>query len=279
MFQRSAQDFTSCDTIFYQGANSTQTQVMHYSGSQMVKATTGELLWCTGRNDLKPLKVIFNLHIGPEIADVNLYPYAAYYDYINPFKWMYTATSWAKNYLTGVHIEPAKNPSPQSVFFHSPNLANMSYGQRSDIESHYKKYLSWKDSKTNDGLVLYGVSRGTAATFNAYATYQYPEVKLVILEGAIDSMENIVKSHTRSWLKYEGLANRAYEGLQSTLGFMNRHGLFGYKRDGESPLQLVDQFPENTPVVFITSKKDTVVPPENTKNIATLLNQRGKNDV
>lgn len=271
--------YTTCDTIFYQGANSTQTQVMHYSGSQIIRATTGEFLCCHGRNNLKPLNVIFNLHIGEEIADVNLTPYAAYYDYLNPFKWLYTAVSWTKNYATGVHIHPAKNPLPESVIFHSPNLANMSYGQRSDIESHQRKYLSWKENKKNDGLILYGVSRGTAATFNAYATYQYPEVKLVILEGAIDSMENILKSLARRLLRYESVANLTYEGLQTTVAFLNRNGLFGYKREGESPLSLVDQFPENTPVVFITSKKDTIVPPENTKNIATVLNQRGKNDV
>jgi hypothetical protein len=32
-------------------------------------ATTGEIMWSEGRNKFTPLKVIYNLHIGTEIAD------------------------------------------------------------------------------------------------------------------------------------------------------------------------------------------------------------------
>ena len=48
---------------------------------------------------------------------------------------------------------------------------------------------------------------------------------------------------------------------------------------GISPLKLVNNFPANVPVVFITSEKDTIVFPENTQNIANALFQRGLNDV
>lgn len=270
--------FTSFDAIYYQGANSTQTQLLNYT-DQVVMASTGEMMWSEGRNNLKPLRIISNVHVGPEIADVNLQPYATTFDYINPLKWVFTAGAWSRNYYYGVKIQTASNPTQESVAYHSPIFPQMSYGQKSDIESHYKKYLSWKENKTNDNLILMGVSRGTAATFCAFATYKYPEVKLVILEGAIDSMENVMKNMAKHYLGNDRLASLWVSGVRSAVSFLSRNGMFGYKDDGASPLSLVENFPENIPVVFITSKIDTTVVPQSTMNIATALNNRGKNDV
>ncbi|STY28349.1 Uncharacterised protein [Legionella wadsworthii] len=272
------QIFTPFDAIYYQGANSTQTQLLNYT-DQIVEASTGEMMWSEGRNNLKPLRIISNVHVGPEIADVNLQPYATTLDYINPLKWVFTAGAWSRNYYYGVKIQPASNPTKESVAYHSPIFPQMSYGQKSDIESHHKKYLSWKENKTNDDLVLMGVSRGTAATFCAFATYKYPEVKLVILEGAIDSMENVMKNMAKHYVGNDRVANLWVSGVRSAVTFLSRNGMFGYKNDGASPLSLVENFPENIPVVFITSKIDTTVVPQSTRNIASALNNRGKNDV
>lgn len=272
--------YQECDTIFYQGANSSQTQAMHYTGGQKIVATTGEIMWSEGRNNLKPLNVIYNLHIGPEILDVNLHPFTSYYDYLNPVKFVYSCLARAKNYFGGVQILPATNASADSVLFHAPNLAEMSYGQTSDIISHHNKYEAWqKREDKKDGIILYGASRGTAATFCAFSKYHYPEVRLVVLEGAIDSMENVVRRISSNIFRYESISNSMVEYLNSGVSYLNRHKLFGYKRDGESPLKMLNDFPENVPVVFITSRIDNVVPMQNTENIATRLAERGKNDV
>lgn len=277
--QTRVDEYIACDTIYYPGANCTQTQMMHYMGDRTVKATTGETMSCSGKNNLKPLNVIYHPFIGAEIADVNLKPYATCWNYFNPLLRVYTNISWAKNYCSGIHVQPSENPSPESVAFHGPNLSKMSYGQTSDIESHHKKYQLWQQNKTNDSLILYGVSRGTAATSAAFSIYQYPEVKLVILEGAVDSMDNVITSIMRHRLHFDRLVNAAIAGVRSTVDWLNRHGMFGYNKDDYSPLGVLDQFPANVPVVYITSEKDTVVYPENTRNIATRLAQRGKNDV
>lgn len=51
-----------------------------------------------------------------------------------------------------------------------------------------------------------------------------------------------------------------------------------YNKEGPSPLQAVETFPENIPVVFITSKADGIVPCENTEKIAKALEKKQKND-
>lgn len=269
-----------CDTLFYQGANTSQTQALRYTGDQKIVATTGEIMWAEGKNQLKPLKAIYHLHIGTEISDVNLKPYLSYVDYINPIKHMYSCISSVKNYLGGVNILPAINGSIESVRFHTPNLSEMSYGQTSDILSHHNKYKTWlKREDKKEGIILWGVSRGTAATFCAFAKYHYPEVKLVVLEGAIDSMENVIKSMAQNTFKSENIANSVVKCLDNTVAYLHEYGLFGYRRDDVSPIECVNNFPENIPVVFITSKMDNVVSPANTENIAVKLAERGKNDV
>lgn len=275
--QTRADEYIACDTIFYQGTTSTQRQAMHYNGGQPCRATTGELMWCPGKNNLKPLNVIYNLYIGTEIADVNLKP--RFIDYINPVTHAGLTYTWVKNYLDGVKIMPAITPTGESLNSHLPVLSQMSFGQTSDIESHYKKYLHWKQNKKHDSLIMYGVSRGTAATFAALSTHDYPEVKLVILEGAIDSMENVMRNFINHFVGNEQKTNERLEQLKFWVDYLNQHGLFGYSNKGVSPLSLLDKFPKDVPVVFVTSARDIVVSPKNTKNIAGLLAARGQNDV
>lgn len=248
-----------CDTIFYQGMNNSQVQALKYVGSQKIRATTGEIMWCTGKNNLPPLNVIYNLHIGEEIADVNLQPFHSYVNFFNPITVMGVFISSVSNWLNGFHFLQGENQSSASVMYHAPVLSNISIGQESDIESHKKKYQSWLRKKDkSDGLILYGVSRGTAATFCALSQQKYPEVKLVILEGAIDSVSNILGQ--RPLARFPSLFTQ-------------------HMPDGVSPLKCLADYPECVPTVFITSEIDSEVPCKNTENIAQALASRGKNDV
>lgn len=265
----------SCDTLFYQGMNTSQTQALKYTGSIKITATTGELMWCEGRNNLLPLNVISRLHIGEEIADVNLQPFSTYSSMFNPVNWLGVAITGLSNWLNGIQFATTAGYGDPSVVYHAPVLSNVSIGQETDIESHRKKYQSWLQREDRqDSLVLYGVSRGTATTFCAFAKEKYPEVKLVILEGAIDSVENILPKRVAKKCCTEFLTNKTASLLRSGLSFFT-----SYRTDGISPLSCLDDYPENVPTVFITSAIDTEVPRENTENIAHALAERGKNDV
>lgn len=251
--------FEKCDTLYYQGMNNSQVQALKYIGNQRVSATTGELMWCTGRNNFLPINVINNLFIGEEIADVNLRTFNSYFDFFNPIHVMGVFISWLSNRLNGFQFSPPEKPNSETVRYHAPIISNITIGQKTDIESHKRKYQRWqqKEDKTK-GLILFGVSRGTAATFCALSQEKYPEVRLVILEGAIDSIDNVLK--TRPFARVTSFFTQ-------------------YVPNGISPLQCVNHYPENVPTVFITSEIDTTVPCENTVNIAQTLAGRGKNDV
>ena len=141
------------------------------------------------------------------------------------------------------------------------------------------KYDYWNAREDKaDGLILWGVSRGTAATFCALAEHQYDNVKLVILEGAIDSIPNVLRNWITPFVSEERTQN-IMRGVNSAFSFFYQHGFMKFNPEGSSPLKSVEDFPEGIPVIFITSKLDTEVTCSNTENIAQSLVAKGKNDV
>lgn len=252
----------ACDTIFYQGLGGSQVQVTKYCGDRMVKASTGEFMWSDGRINLNPLKknlrplnVIYKPFIGPEIADVNLNPFDSVLSHFDPLKLVASYINFGRALYYGYHFSR----------IHTHHLGKISIGQETDISSHRNKHDAWLEQKDRSShLILWGVSRGTATTFCAMAkdNEKYKDVKLVILEGAIDSVENILQNRRFGSVQKRGL------------------NLFtAYRSDGISPLSCVNEFPADIPVVFITSEIDKVVPCTNTQKIANALAERGKNDV
>lgn len=271
----------ACDTLFYQGMGCSQTHVTNYVGTQKVVATTGEYMWCKGRNGLMPIEVIYGPHIGAEIEDVNLNPFPSYFSYLNPIKVVGAAATWAiHKYYCRYEFAPGENKTQHTVAYHAPVFSAFSIGQETDIRSHRKKYDTWlQKPERSNGLILWGVSRGTAATFCAYTKFKYPEVKLVVLEGAIDSIPEVIYQRALHDLKFQFLAKGATSVINTAFSLFNKLKMTSYSTQGPSPLQCVADFPEGTPVIFITSKADTLVPPSNTERLAQALADRGKNDV
>ena len=167
----------------------------------------------TGRNGLKSIDVIFNPFMGPEIKDVNLDPFESVIDYFNPYKLISAGVTRLQNVQNGVvfgdPLKSAKNSKTMypdagaSVKYHSLDLNRLNVGQQLDIDSHYEKvykYNCYNEFKPSN-LILYGVSRGTSATFCAMAQYNYANVKLVILEGAIDSLDSVISGRVENYIR------------------------------------------------------------------------------
>ncbi len=267
-----------CNTLFFQGNGSSQTQLTKYTGGRKTLATTGEYMWCTGRNNLPALDVIYHPIMGKsDIADVDLDPFRSIFSFFNPIKVTAAVVTSYQNQANGIQISDTPSLKEKTIAYHSINLSEYSLGQSSDMESHYDKYKHWlaltgEDKK--DGLILWGVSRGTAATFCALTNPeykdQYKNIKLVVLEGAVDSISNVIGKRF----------GRAAPLAAQTLNFFHQHKIIKYDNEnGPTPLNTVHNFPENIPVVFITSKIDTIVPPENTRHIAWELAKQKKNDI
>lgn len=259
-------------TIFYQGILNSQAQLTKYIGTRTMQASSGQTMSCAGLHHLKPIDVLINPFIGKEIRDVNTRVFQhGLTSYLNPLNILSSCVTKFANWYQGIEIRDQENAPKKNLKedlkTYGLNISQISLGQETDIESHYDKYKLWKQAfPDNNNLILWGVSRGAATTFNAIAKYKYPEVKLVVLEGCYNTFKDVLK--------------RRY--LLSPLTSLFNLGLnlfTHYHNDGPSPTKSVKDFPAHVPVVFITSKKDTLVPATSTTKLANSLAARQQNDV
>ncbi|MBA3660585.1 MAG: hypothetical protein H0W64_02560 [Gammaproteobacteria bacterium] len=256
-------------SLFFPALFNSEYQGAKYT-SNKYRTTSGQLVSCEWR-DLKPIDILLDSYDSVEIKNANPTTYQHYYSYLNPVQFITSAASRLVNWCQGIKVQADSMPpasAPEALKAMAYNIYQTSLGQETDMESHYAKYqaLIKLHPDPDYKIILFGPSRGAATTINAFAKYKYDNVHLVILEGCFSSVEEVianwVPSHTASQL------------LGRALGMFTQ-----YHNDGPSPAKSVLSFPENIPVVFITSKKDRIVPCASTEKLAYELNAKGKNDV
>lgn len=256
-------------TIYYQGMLSTQAQCAKYCGPQGMRATTGEKITCPGS-----IELIHAPFIGREISEIALKndkDRRWYY----PFSVLNTAqklVGMLGDQRANLVIECDRNDGDEqiSVAEYATNISKMNFGQEGDIAEHQSKMALCEKQFPGAAKILWGVSRGAATTFNAFARYHYQNVKLVVLEGCFDTVYHAISSRIPKLMnkfKFHELYHRLVARATA------------YRPDGISPLASVDGFPEGIPVVFITSEVDRKVAKECTLNLVAHLANRGKNDV
>jgi hypothetical protein len=258
-------------TIYYQGVNASQTQVSKYTGARGFTATTGEHVVCRLGFD-----VIENAFIGKELDEVQLKCVTAkrpsrvsefFHHPINLIEQWFNTTF--ENKMFGIIIDNAPKDLQYTVVAHTVCIGRMSMGQEFDLAEHKIRYDLCLDHYPDSDIILFGVSRGAATTFNACACnkYDFNKVKLVVLESCFDS----VSSAAHNSGLFLGL--KQFEKI-----FVNKlSSLTQFRDDGISPIKLIADFPEQVPVLFVTSKKDIIVPLTSVLNLVQGLQERGKN--
>ncbi|BDC34216.1 hypothetical protein Noda2021_01740 [Candidatus Dependentiae bacterium Noda2021] len=255
-------------TIFYQGILSSQVQAARYMGKEGFVATTGERVIC--RNGLN---LIQNVYIGAEIDEV--VPWRAH-EFKNSY-WksvkarFHKLISRAANDRDGIEIIP--NEQGPSLQAHIIDLKKVNLAQQNDLANHKLKYDLCVQDYPHDSKILFGVSRGAATTFSAIAHNGYDTnlVKLVVLEGCFDSIDHLIKLRVPLLGWYKPTRKMLNKLLYSVFGDYNIHGI--------SPLSLVNEFPHDVPVLFVTSRKDKNVPMESASHLAHTLAATGHPNV
>jgi hypothetical protein len=260
-------------TVYYQGVNASQVQVSKYTGARGFRATTGEHVVCRRGFD-----VIENAFIGKELDEVQLkrvgsQKHAQVKEFFrHPIRVIEQCfNTITENKMFGITIDEAPGDLKYTVSAHTIHLGRMSMGQSRDIAEHKIRYDLCVEQCPHSDIILFGVSRGAATTFNACACNKYDmnKVKLVVLEGCFDSVSSA--AHNSSlFLGWKKLEKTFVKKLSS---------LTQFKDEGISPIKLIADFPEQVPVLFVTSKKDIIVPMASVLNLVQGLKKRGKNPV
>lgn len=242
-------------TIYFQGIFASHAQISKYTGTRGFVALTGEKVVYHQAPDIvccpysgKELDEVDLAPLGQEKQDSRLIAYLAKLCF--PASTIQKLVSLSKNNRWGMTAQGSTIGKTSTSF--SIDWRKCDFGQEGDVAEHKKKYDQCVHEYPDDDIILFGASRGAAATFNAAALngYDMRKVKFIMLESCYDSLPSVL----HEWYPRlrSGFLNSTLQRLLSVVT--------GYRVGGISPIALVDAFPEDVPVVFITSSIDTTVP-------------------
>jgi len=239
--------------LFYQGRNSTQVQAARYTGGQPIITTTGEVAQCTSSGVLTIPREHLWLH--KEIPEINL---------------EFSRKSWLiaplRHFFSGIYVRSMRSGEslgykplyetdhPGSVRYYSVNHNLASLCQETDKCAHKEKYDALMARAPGHAVVLYGVSRGAGATFSAT-----DKADLCILEGPPSSLRRIFKFYFTKIL-----GKLLYNKITAYLFLGGKHST----DKAQQPIGHVDTFPNNVPLVIVSSKRDWIVPHESSIRLA-----------
>lgn len=163
------------------------------------------------------------------------------------------------------------NPASADTIFNyifDPLRANI--GQAADVAALKAVFDRHVACYGDSQIVLFGDSRGAASVFNFVAQYK-PPVACCICEGIFDAMPHIF---THCWL-WSWKGNFIEDLLHKTLKFCSNE----YTDDGPFPIDFVEAFPRELPLLLVTSVVDRIVPIECTIRLYNALRSRGYSKV
>lgn len=265
-------DINQCKWLFYQGRDQSQVHAGLYIGNQVLISTTGEAF----RYDRPSIHTIprQSLWLYPEIKEVKMS--VRYGENNKPLsqnikEWYYNILTTIKGYFLGEavpqflqnHHDSYVTSYPQieqgSLAAYSIQRQHASLAQTTDKKAYDEKFTALKQYFPNSKIIAYGASRGASTTLNAIAEKKYP-VKLCIIESPFDDIEGVCKSLGISTWLYHQPSIRAW-----ILGHHNETS-----REAQ-PRGHVKNFPNDIPLVIISSQKDEIVTHENTIRLALRL--------
>lgn len=250
-------------TVFFQGMMASQIKAANYD-PKGVRATTGEYMKCPDANPLA-----YQPYIGKELDEIRLAgtPKHSWY---NPLRYVDTLQHylWGRQNQNYGYIVTGTKPGKRSVLTHAVDFFKLNFGQERDGVEFLNKIQRCKKQYPHANIVALGTSRGAMAIING--AKNTGDIKMVILEGCPDTVAHTMQLRAAWVLRKVGITSVLHYLLSCVTE---------YKTDGITPIKSVVSFPENIPVVVITSKADKNVPKECTDKLVELLKKRNKNPV
>lgn len=243
-------------TVFCHGLNAGPTQAAKLK-PEHISSITGEKISCT-----KGIDVLLGDITVPAMSEIVILPKKRSWSPLERY-YRLIANKIARKHSHEYGITVHANDHELTLNGHGKDLSKTVLGQEADIEKLQKAFDEHRERYPNDSYILYGCSRGAAATFTMVCLNKGKEslkkVKAVVLEGCFDSVPNLLQQ------RY---------GYAHPLAHLFITKKMSYKKDGLSPLAVVHNWPAEIPVLFVTSKSDKEVPIERTQALVCRLKQQ-----
>lgn len=172
-----------------------------------------------------------------------------------------------RQYGIKITANPASDKTIAGQWF---SLKRLNMGQVDDIALLQAAYDQHREKYPHTDIVLYGVSRGSAAAVNFLACHQPSQVKAVVLEGVFDDIPHLLK-HFGFSCKGRLVESISHAALNAVAG--------GYNKNGPFPSRSLDALPQNIPLLLVTSLKDWEVPYQCTFRLYRKLKEIGHEKV
>lgn len=156
--------------------------------------------------------------------------------------------------------------SKYSVVNYSFNLSQANLGQKKDIKALKKTYHKHLNKYPNKNIILYGDSRGAASTFNFIAKYKPANVKAAVLDGIYDNIDHCIKHFL-----YEDKSPETEKCMRSLVSTF----VWSYNSKGPFTIDIANIITDDIPLLFVTSLKDGLTPPQGAFNVYAKLKKRG----
>lgn len=157
----------------------------------------------------------------------------------------------------------AKN---DNIEYHSKKV---NLGQTLDMETLKGAYEQAKELLPHYGMVMFGVSRGAVTILNAVGSYQFQDLRAIIVESPFDRIKNVIKhlmhQYCLGWIPFS--KNIGCAIMQKKFPAINLEGIF--------PIQVVRNIPKELPILLIHSRKDKVIPPDCSRRLYMELVESG----
>jgi len=153
-------------------------------------------------------------------------------------------------------------------------IYHTSLGQKNEVEILVDQLYKTIGKHQKD-IVLVGVSRGAVAAFNMIGLYDLPQIKALVIESPFESPKTVLEHNLSKVSFFSKIAHFAKK-------------IMAYKEDGIQAIELVENIPQDLPILIIASKEDSRVPIESSillynrlvetdhSNIHLLILEKGK---
>jgi len=238
-------------TIFFQGNQAARLQATKYCGKEGLNVYVSNGQTERVFNPDSP-KLLYNLFHYQELNDIE-YGWSW-----NPFHWLFMLLHWIRQWQFNIY-------GTACVPHNKWSLVNISGGE--DITQCLLAIKACIKANPTRPLVLFGTSRGAATVISSLTRLSKEElthVAMVIAEAPFATVPSVLYE-IMPW------ASRTVPALLWLLQYFTQ-----YREGQPSPLEAVahDDFPLDTPLVFVTSATDRTVPLANTMQLVTVLEGR-----
>ena len=254
---------------YYPGMNAApMPQFSRYTGSKNILIEeTGEIV----KNNKTGLD-LFNpdeIHItAPKMKEIKIAPdhsgnaISRFFSEVS--YWFASIPSIISHWKEEITIQKTKdsnNTGSYQRFEIDRRLASL--GQETDIND-FREHNEILDNLHSDKQRIYfGVSRGAATTFSALADIKPKNAALCILEAPPSSLSGLFKEQAQKYTGSRGFGKWFYQHFASL--FLGKQ----HKTDKASQARgHVDEFPNDIPLMIVSSKGDNLVMHENTIRLA-----------